>query len=91
MRILLDNDGYVSQWMERDDTGSMSENDIVIAAPENFDFSTFREEYRYYKLVDGVLVKDENRVIPERENTRPETEKRETADDVLNALLGVSV
>ena len=72
MRILLDNDGYVEQWMEKDDMGCMSDNDIVIATPENFDFSAFREECRYYKVVDGVLVKDESRVIPEREKTTQE-------------------
>ena len=72
MRILLDNDGYVSQWIEKDDVGYMSDNDIVIATPEGFDFSAFRGECRYYKVVDGVLVKDETRVIPEREKTTQE-------------------
>ena len=67
MRILLDNEGYVSKWMEKDDAGCLSDNDFVIATPEGFDFATFREDSRYYKGVDGVLVKDENRVIPERE------------------------
>ena len=69
MRILLDNEGYVAQWMAQDTVGYMSDNDIVIATPDGFDFSAFRGEYRYYKIVDGALVKDENRVIPEREKT----------------------
>ena len=72
MRILLDSDGYVSQWMEKDDVGCMSDNDIVIATPEDIDFTAFRNEYNYYTIKDGVLVKDENRVIPEREKTSEE-------------------
>ena len=72
MRILLDSDGYVSQWMEKDDVGRMSDNDIVIATPEDIDFTTFRKEYQYYKVDNGALVKDKNRVIPEREKTTAE-------------------
>jgi len=72
MRILLDNEGYVSQWTEKDDVGCMSDNDIIITTPKDFDFSAFREDFRYYKVVDGVLVKDENRVLPEREKTTQE-------------------
>lgn len=67
MRILLDNDGYVSQWVENEDAGRMTDNDIVISTPEGFDFSAFRKDFRYYKVVGDVLVKDENRAIPERE------------------------
>ena len=67
MRIFLDNDGYVSRWTEKDDAGYMSENDIVVAAPAGLDFSVFRNEYKYYKLVDGVLVKDESRELPQVE------------------------
>ena len=89
MRILLDNDGYVAQWVEQDDMGCMSDNDIIVATPEDFDFAKFREECKYYKLVDGVLVKDENRVIPEPEKPWPEVEDRVTTDDVVNTLLGV--
>lgn len=69
MRILLDNEGYVSQWMEEDEMGRLSDNDIVIATPEDLDFTVFYKEFRLYKVVDGALVKDENRVIPEREKT----------------------
>jgi len=72
MRILLDNEGYVSQWTTKDDAGCMSDNDIVIVTPEGFDLYAFREEFRHYKIVDGVLVKDENRVLPEREKTTQE-------------------
>lgn len=72
MRILLDNEGYVSQWMQKDDIGQMGENDIVITTPEGFDFSAFREDFRYYHLVDGVLKKNKKRIIPEREKTTQE-------------------
>lgn len=90
MRILLDNDGYVSQWMAQDNMGYMSDDDIVIATPDDFDFEAFRGEYKYYKLVEGVLVKDENRVLPEPENPWPVPEDYATTDAVVNALLGVT-
>lgn len=67
MRILLDNEGYVSQWVENESAGRMTDSDIVIPTPEGFDFIAFRNDYKYYKLVGDVLVKDENRVIPEPE------------------------
>ena len=70
MRIVLDNEGYVRQWMQKDDAGWMTDNDIP--TPEDFDFATFRKECKLYKVVDGALVKDENRVIPEREKTAQE-------------------
>lgn len=89
MRILLDNDGYVSKWVENDDAGCMSDNDIVIETPAGFDFDAFREDFKYYMVVDGVLVKDETRVIPEPEKPWPEDEDRVTTDDVVNTLLGV--
>ena len=90
MRLLLDNDGYVSQWVEKDDAGYMSDNDIVIPTPEGFDFTAFREDYRYYHLVDGVLVKDENRVLPEPDYPWVKPEDYATTDAVVNALLGVT-
>lgn len=72
MRILLDNDGYIRQWMEKDNVGWMSDNDIIIPTPEDLDFTTFCKEFKLYKVVDGALVKDETRVIPEREKTPQE-------------------
>lgn len=72
MRIVLDNEGYVRQWMQKDDAGWMTDNDIIIPTPEYLDFVTFRKEFKLYKVVDGALVKDENRIVPEREKTAQE-------------------
>lgn len=62
MRIVLDNNGYLSQWMLGDDGGKINhENEQIISDIEDLDISTFRKEFHLYHLVDGKLVKDENR------------------------------
>lgn len=61
MRILLDNAGYLKGWMLEDDCGKLSDNDIVIETPQIDDIRQFRREASLYHLVDGKLVKDENR------------------------------
>lgn len=64
MRILLDNDGYVKSWILEDDMGTMSDNDIIVETPEFDDIRQFRKEAKLYHIVDGKLVKDENREMP---------------------------
>jgi hypothetical protein len=64
MRILLDNAGYLKGWMLEDDCGKLSDNDIVIETPKFDDIRQFLREASLYHLVDGKLVKDENKEMP---------------------------
>ncbi len=62
MRVVFDNEGYLKEWILKDDCGFISnEKEQVIPTPENLDISTFYNEYHLYHLVNGNLVKDENR------------------------------
>ena len=61
MRILLDNAGYLKGWMLEDDLGKLSDNDIVIETPKFDDIHMFRKESHLYRLVDGKLVRDDDR------------------------------
>ena len=62
MRAIFNNDGYLESWVLEDDRGSF-ENDKEVVLPniENLDVDKFYNEYHLYHLVDGRLVKDENR------------------------------
>ena len=89
MRVLLDNDGYVKYFIWEDNGGMMTEEDIVIDAPENVEDVQFCEEYFKYHIVDGKLVKDDNRemVVVESDPTTDERIKylesnSATKDDV---------
>lgn len=62
MRAIFNNDGYLESWVLEDNRGSF-ENDKEVVLPniENLDIDKFYNEYHLYHLVDGKLVKDENR------------------------------
>lgn len=61
MRILLNEDGYLDQWVLDETKCQMSDSDIVVDTPENLDIKTFYKEFHLYHLEDGKLVKDKDR------------------------------
>lgn len=66
MRVVFDKNGYLDKWIMNDDGGVIpDENEQVIPTPKDIDISTFYEEYYKYHLVDGELVKDEARKLPD--------------------------
>lgn len=67
MRVLLDNEGYIKSWMLEDNMGTMSDNDIIVETPEFDDIRQFRRESHLYHIIDGKLVKDENKIEPKPE------------------------
>jgi len=80
MRIVLDNDGYLSKWILNDNFGIIpDEKEQIVPNIENLDIHTFYKEYRLYHLVDGKLVKDENRqaqLDAEKAKEQAEVEKK---------------
>ena len=62
MRAIFNNDGYLESWIFEDDKGCFnSEKEVMFPNIENLDIDKFYNEYHLYHLVDGKLVKDENR------------------------------
>lgn len=62
MRIVFDKEGYVSQFIMNNEGGFIpNENEQIIQTPDDLDVSDFIRKHRHYHLVDGKLVKDENR------------------------------
>lgn len=59
------------------------EDGVLLEVPDEFDVMSAED----WKYEDGVWVYDP---LPEPEQPEPIPEETETADDVLNALLGVS-
>jgi hypothetical protein len=63
MQVLLDNNGYVKEWILDETHVQMGHaNALTIPTPSNLDVNQFRKEYKSYKLENGELVKDTNRL-----------------------------
>ena len=92
MRVYFDKEGYVKGCMSSDDenSGFMTENDIIVPIPAGMTFRQFAAEAHLYHMVDGVLVKDEGRVI-EKPIPKPTAEERLVAlESALLEMMGVT-
>ena len=63
MQVLLDNNGYVKEWILDETRARMGHADaLIVPTPSNLDVNQFRKEFKSYKLENGELVKDTNRL-----------------------------
>ena len=63
MQVLLDNNGYIKEWVLDESQGEMGHADAVtIPTPSDIDVELFYKEFRSYKIIDGVLTKDDTRL-----------------------------
>lgn len=81
MQILLDNNGYVKEWVLDETQGQMGHADaLIVPNIPDLDVEKFYKEFKSYKLEDGKLVKDSNRmkeIDNERANKKKEHKKKE--------------
>ena len=87
MRVVFDKDGYVDQWAITDGLGFIpDENEQVIPTPADLDVYAFYDEFRFYHMVDGQLVKDENRKA-ELEETAKKEKRKLTLQEKIELLV----
>lgn len=59
MKILLDSNGYVEQWIWEDDSvGSISESEITVEKPKGLSIEYWMKNFKKYKYIDGALIFD---------------------------------
>lgn len=87
MRAIFDKEGYLKSWILRDDMGHLdADQEVVLPNPEGLDIETFCNESHLYRLVDGKLVKDENRQKELEAQTAAE-KKQLTREEKLALLI----
>ena len=97
MRVYFDKDGYVAGCMNSNGENGcfMTENDITVPQPQGITFREFAAESHLYYMVDGVLVKDEERAAQlekEKPIPKPTTEERLAAlEAAMLEMMGVTV
>lgn len=63
MQVLLDNNGYIKEWVLDETQIELGHaGAITIATPSDLDVEEFYKEFKSYKLADGKIVKDSKRL-----------------------------
>jgi hypothetical protein len=63
MQILLDNNGYIKEWVLDETQIELGHADaITIDTPSDLNIECFYKEFKSYKIIDGVLTKDDTRL-----------------------------
>lgn len=76
MRAIFDKDGYLQSWIIGENMGRFDDDrEVILPDPEGLDVEAFRKESHLYRLVDGKLVKDENRQKELESQTAAEKKK----------------